>query len=108
MSSVYVTVTSTADYRLLQEGYNPPFLCHTISIQTDFIMPLSTESKKTIAESLKADFFQFINEEYDLRLSELLAGASLEFIAETFGGQMDPELECELASALIEEAYINL
>ena len=71
-------------------------------------MPLSTESKTTIVESLKTDFFQYINEEYDLRLSELLADASLEFIAQTFGGQMDPELETDLAAALIEEAYINL
>ena len=71
-------------------------------------MPLSTESKTTIVESLKTDFFQFINEEYDLRLSELLADASLAFMTDTFGGQMDPDLENELAAALIEEAYINL
>lgn len=71
-------------------------------------MPLSTESKLAISESLKTDFFTFLNENYELELSELLANASLEFLADTFGGQMDEELENELASALIEEAYISL
>ena len=71
-------------------------------------MPLSTESKFALTESLKSDFFQFINENYDVELSELLADASLDFLAQTFGGQMDVELETELASGLIEEAYISL
>ena len=71
-------------------------------------MPLSTDSKAALAESLKTDFFQFINENYEVELSELLADASLDFIAQTFGGQMDVELETELATGLIEEAYISL
>lgn len=71
-------------------------------------MPLSTESKLALAESLKSDFFQFLNENYEVELSELLADASLDFIAQTFGGQMDVELETELATGLIEEAYISL
>ena len=71
-------------------------------------MPLSTESKLAIAEGLKYDFFQFIHANYDVELSELLADASLDFINQTFSGKMDVELETELATSLIKDAYIAL
>ena len=73
--SVYPNRFINRDYRLLRRVTTLLF-CYTM-YQTDFIMPVQDPAA---LESLKSDFFQFINENYDVELSELRR-PSLDFIA---------------------------
>lgn len=69
-------------------------------------MPLSSNAKSQIADALIVDFYQYLNEDCNVELSEFLANSALDYLTRTFGGQMDAELENELATTLIEHAYI--
>ena len=71
-------------------------------------MALSSNAKLELAESLLVDFQQFVNEDYDLELSELLANAANAFVAKTFEGKIDPELEAELAGIIIADAFVQV
>ena len=71
-------------------------------------MSLSSNAKVELGESLLEDFQQFINEDYDLELSELLADAANAFVTKTFEGKIDPELEAELAGIIIANAFVQV
>ena len=71
-------------------------------------MSLSANAKLRLTESLMEEFQQFVNEDYDLELSELLANAANAFVAKTFEGKIDPELEAELAGLIIAEAFVQV
>ena len=76
-------------------------------IQT-FIMTLTESAKLRLTESLLVEFQQFANERCDLELSEFLANAANDFLAETFEGKIDSELEAELAGLLIADAFVQV
>ena len=71
-------------------------------------MALSESAKLRLTESLLEEFQQFVNESYDLELSELLANAANQFLAETFEGKVESELEAELAGLLIADAFVQV
>ena len=70
-------------------------------------MSLSSESVRTLAIALSGDFEQFIAENYDAQLSELLASAATEFIAQEMG-ELSPTLENDLAFELVKDGTITL
>ena len=71
-------------------------------------MSLSANAKLRLTESLLEEFQTFVNEDYDLELSELLANAANAFVAKTFEGRIDPELEAELAGLIITDAFVQV
>ena len=71
-------------------------------------MALTESAKLRLSESLLVEFQQFVNEECDLELSEFLANSVNAFLANTFEGSIDPELEAELASLIIADAFVQV
>ena len=71
-------------------------------------MTLTESAKLRLTESLLVEFQQYANERCDLELSEFLANAANAFLAETFEGRIDSELEADLASLLIADAFVQV
>lgn len=71
-------------------------------------MALSTNAKLELAQSLSEDFQQFVNEECDLELSEFLANSVNAFLSSAFEDKIDSELESELASLIIADAFVQV
>lgn len=64
-------------------------------------MSFNPSTVTNISNQMQADFLDYVNEVYDQDLSEVLADAVNRYLTETYGGQIDPELEIELAVNLI-------
>lgn len=69
-------------------------------------MTFSPSTTRDLSNQLTADFVDYLNEVYDLDLSELFADAVTRFLTEEFEGQIDDDLETELAVNLIENLRV--
>jgi len=69
---------------------------------------LSESAKLRLTDSLLEEFQTYVNEDCDLELSEFLANAANAFVAKTFEGRIDPELEAELAGRIIADAFVQV
>lgn len=64
-------------------------------------MTFSPSTARELSNQLQGDFLDYLNELYDVELSEVFANAANRFLLEEFNGEIDEELEVELAVNLI-------
>ena len=70
-------------------------------------MALSANSVLALSDALCYDFVRYVRETSDQELSELLAEAASDFIAESIG-DVDDELYYEVASQLVSSTDITI
>jgi len=69
-------------------------------------MSFSPDTTHALSNQLSGDFLDYLNELYDVELSEVFANAVNRFLLEEFNGQIDEDLEVELAVNLIENLRV--
>jgi hypothetical protein len=63
-------------------------------------MSISNKSLIQITNALSEEFAEFVSEEYKDQLYDVLLDAAARFIPDKLG-QLDPDLECDLAGDLV-------
>ncbi|QIN96713.1 hypothetical protein [Synechococcus phage S-N03] len=69
-------------------------------------MSFSPSTTRELSNQLQGDFLDYLNELYDVELSEVFADAVNRFLLEEFNGEIDQDLEVELAVNLIENLRV--
>ena len=69
-------------------------------------MTFSPSTTRDLSNQLQGDFLDYLNDLYDVQLSEVFADAANRFLLEEFNGEISEELEIELAVNLIENLRV--
>ena len=69
-------------------------------------MTFSPSTTRDLSNQLLAEFQDYLNDLYDAQLSEVYAEAATRFLLEEFRGEIDEDLETELAVNLIENLRV--
>lgn len=69
-------------------------------------MTFSPSTTRDLSNQLTAEFQDYLNDLYDAQLSEVYADAATRFLLEEFRGEIDEDLETELAVNLIENLRV--